>query len=208
MPTTVLVASSEHLSALQQGDLREALAFSGNDTLAALEVIKSQRPHLIALEDTFAATARGRALIGRIEADPSLGGCRVRIVAWRLDTETVAGATDRRREPRFKVIDGISVQIDGRRATLVDVSRVGAQVISLDALRPNQRGRFSFKDSSENTLRVLCGVAWASLEIVGGISRYRAGIEFRDPDATAVEQFVNATKLVTNIPTDSAGDSA
>ena len=81
MSVTVLIASQENLSSLRQGDLRDALAFSSTDTLAALDAIKSQRPSLIALGDRYAATARGCALIARVEADPALQGCQIRIVA-------------------------------------------------------------------------------------------------------------------------------
>src|SRR5688572_26653325 len=121
MSMTVLIASPEHLSALRTADLRDALAFSANDTLAALEAIKHQCPSLIALEDRYAVTARGRALIARIEADPLLRGCQIRIITHVAEPR-VLEPIDRRRTPRFLVGDGMEVQFDGHRAVLVNVS--------------------------------------------------------------------------------------
>ena len=194
MSPPVLIACPEHLPAFHNGDLRDALVFSGNDTLAALEVIKRQRPRLIAFEDLYAVTARGRALIARIEADPMLRDCQIRIVTQVAETAAAAAqeAADRRRAPRFKVSDGVEVRFDGQRASLVDVSLWGAQVISVSSLRPNQRGKITLIDTGDKTTRMPCGVAWASLELVGGAPRYRAGIEFSDPDTIAVQAFIEA----------------
>src|SRR5688572_32916050 len=100
MSPPVLIASPEHLPALHNGDLRDALVFSGNDTLAALDVIKRQRPSVIAFEDLYAVTARGRALIARIEADPTLRDCQIRIVTRAETAAATLEATDRRRAPR------------------------------------------------------------------------------------------------------------
>ena len=191
MSTTVLIASPEHLSALRQGDLRDALAFSGNDTLAALDVIKGQRVSIVALEDSYAATARGRALMARIHADPALRECEIRIVAHVVETAAPLPVTDRRGAPRFKVTNAVEVRFDGRRALLLDVSLSGAQVISASSLRPSQRGKFTLIDSPRQTTRMPCGVAWVALELVGGVPRYRAGIEFSNPDTTTVHGFID-----------------
>jgi hypothetical protein len=194
MSPPVLIACREHLAALHNGDLRDALAFSGDDTLAALDVIKHQRPSLIVVEDLYAMTSRGRALIARIEADPTLGDCRIRIVPAVAGTAAAAlKSTDRRRAPRFKVSNGVEVRFDGRRVSLVDLSLGGAQVICASSLRPNQRGKVTLSDTADKR-PVPCGLAWVSLELVGGIPRYRAGIEFSHPDMVAVQGFIEATK--------------
>jgi hypothetical protein len=192
MPTTVLIASPEHLSALHKGDLRDALAFAGNDTLAALDVIKNQCPSLIALEDLYAVTSRGRALIARIEADPLLRGCQIRIVTHVAEPPALE-PIDRRRAPRFLVADGVEVRFDGHRALLVNVSLGGAQVISARAFRPNQRGKVTLNNAN-NAMRMACGVAWAALEFVGGTPQYRAGMEFSDPDTAALQAFIETAK--------------
>ncbi|HXH24628.1 MAG TPA: hypothetical protein VNI78_05215, partial [Vicinamibacterales bacterium] len=82
MPGTVLIASPEYLSVLQERDeFSEAMAFSDTDALRALDAITRHRPDVVALERLFAATSRGAALINRIKADPALTGCEIRIVA-------------------------------------------------------------------------------------------------------------------------------
>jgi len=98
-----------------------------------------------------------------------------------------------RRAPRFKMANGVEVQIDGNPATLVDLSIVGAQVLSPTILRPNQRIRMTLPNGGK-LLRMSGAVAWASFEIPKGGVRYRAGIEFLDGDAAAVMRFIEANK--------------
>jgi hypothetical protein len=187
--TIVLIASPANLSALHHGDLAEALAFSADDTLAALDVIKRQCPRLIAVEDLYAASARGRALLDRVEADPTLRACHVQVVTHQGAVPLPMTGT--RRAPRFRVVDGVKVRIDGTPAALVNLSVIGAQVISTAVLKPNQRGKFAFLDA-DKAKPMPFSVAWAALEIVEGSLRYRAGVEFSNPDTAAVERFIEA----------------
>ena len=48
-----------------------------------------------------------------------------------------------RRAPRFRIKAGVEVQLDGNPAMVVDLSTVGAQVISPTVLRPNQKVRIA-----------------------------------------------------------------
>ncbi len=98
-----------------------------------------------------------------------------------------------RRAPRFKVIEQVEVMIDGNPATLIDVSVVGAMVVSPTSLKPNQRVRLSLPDSAR-PIRVGAGVAWSAFEIPKSGPRYRAGIEFFDADPPAMERFITANK--------------
>ena len=83
----------------------------------------------------------------------------------------------------------MDVLVDGNSATLVDLSVVGAQVISATILRPNQRVRMALPDETE-TMRFGATVAWASFEIPPQSGpRYRAGVEFLNADASAVGVF-------------------
>ena len=98
-----------------------------------------------------------------------------------------------RRAPRFNIVDGVEVQIDGNAAALVNLSVVGAQVVSPTILKPNQRVRLSIADG-KRSMRCSAGVAWASFEIPKGIAHYRAGIEFFDADPGALTKFIEAKK--------------
>ena len=214
MPDTVLVAALECLPALQeQGDFGDALAFSDADALKALEAITRDRPKVIALEKQFAATSRGTALIKRIKADPKLRKCEIRVVSLEGDddefpqtdpalrgaeTEAAAVKLDQRgtrRAARVKIVDGVEVLIDGSPAMLIDLSVVGAQVVSPTILRPNQRVRMILPDE-ERPIRCVAGVAWAAFEMPKSGPRYRAGIEFFDAESGNLDRFIEQNKLL------------
>ena len=195
-----------------------ALAFADTAALQALEVITRQRPSVVALERLFAATSRGAAFINRIKADPALASCEIRIVAHdsaysrvspRRPGEAAATAPaavveapaapapldqrGTRRAPRFRVVDNVEVLADGNPATLVEMSLVGAQIVSVSTLRPNQRLRMSLPDASR-PIRFSAGVVWAAFEMPKEGPQYRAGIEFYDADADGVTRFIEANK--------------
>ena len=88
-----------------------------------------------------------------------------------------------RRHPRFRMKDGVVAQVDGKDATVIDLSAGGAQVVSSATLRPNQKLRVSLPLEPDARLRAT--VAWASFELPKGSPgpRYRAGIEFNEEDA-------------------------
>jgi PilZ domain-containing protein len=212
VPDTVIVAAPEYLPALQeQGDFGDALAFSDADALKALEAITRDRPKVIALEKQFAATSRGAALIKRIKADPKLRKCEIRVVSHEGESEdveqpepasqTVEAAPPAkldqrgtRRAPRVKIVDGVEVLIDGSPAVLIDLSVVGAQVVSPTILRPNQRVRMVLPDE-ERPIRCVAGVAWAAFEMPKSGPRYRAGIEFFDAESGNLDRFIDQNKL-------------
>lgn len=210
MPPTVLIASPDFLPALQERkDLGETVAFADTDALKALDLITRQRPTLVALEREFAATSRGTALINRIKADPTLTECEIRIISYNGAAPPVAAVeapvapptvvaapldqTGTRRAPRFNIAEGYEVQVDNKPATLVNLSLVGAQVISPTILKPNQRVRFILADKPK-PIRLGSVIAWASFELPKGNPRYRAGIEFLDADQGLVQKIIDANR--------------
>jgi hypothetical protein len=100
-----------------------------------------------------------------------------------------------RRAPRVRVRAGVEIQLDGNPAAVVDLSTVGAQVISPTVLRPNQKVRVSLP-SDEFVMRFRGSVAWAKFELPTGSAapQYRAGVEFSDSDARALEDFCERHK--------------
>jgi hypothetical protein len=211
----VLIASPELLPGLKdRGEFGDVLAFSDAEALRALDVITRQRPTLVALEQLFAATSRGAALINRIKADPALNACEIRIVAQDATTRTgrrthetttaapaavaeaPAAPLDQRgtrRAPRADIADGVEVLVDGNPASLIDLSAVGAQVISVTILKPNQRVRVTLPEAGR-PIRLSAAVAWATFEMPKAGPRYRAGIEFFDGDPDALGRFIDANK--------------
>ena len=219
--STILIAAPEHLQALKEReDFSDAQTFSDSEALRALEVITRKRPTVVALERQFAATTRGAALINRIKADPKLASCEIRIIAHDSEYSRVPGArpdseadgaagsvavaapapvaapldqTGTRRAPRFPIVDGVEVMVDGNTATLINLSLVGAQVVSPTILKPNQRLRIALAEG-KRPIRISAGVAWASFELAKAGPQYRAGIEFFDAEPNAVQKFCDKKK--------------
>lgn len=100
-----------------------------------------------------------------------------------------------RRAPRFRVRDGVEVQLDGNPASVVDLSVVGAQVISPTVLRPNQKVRITLPNE-DFMLRFRGAVAWAKFELpkASKAPQYRAGVEFTDADASAVDSVISRNR--------------
>jgi len=98
-----------------------------------------------------------------------------------------------RRAPRFSVTKGIEVMIDGNPAALINLSTVGAQVVSPTILKPNQRVRMTLPDA-DGPIRLMAGVAWAAFEMPKSGPVYRAGIEFYDAEAGNLDRFIDSNK--------------
>jgi hypothetical protein len=214
----VLIAPSDALPGLQ-GRLdpkAEVQTFTDSEALEALDHIIRNKPGLIALQDEFSATSRGTALINRIKDDPSLAKCEVRVLARdsaqtrvaakRGGAKEAAVAVDEapkpaldvkgtRRAPRIRIKDGVEVAVDGNPAALIDLSTVGAQVVSPTVLKPNQRVRVAMGEG-RNAIKCNGAIAWAAFEMPKGLpTRYRAGIDFgNNADVDAVGSFAKKHK--------------
>lgn len=182
----------------------EVQSFSDGEALEALDHVVRTKPSIVALDHEFARTPRGGALVNRIKDDPLLLACEIRVVAPGAEPTSVlsepAGAAPTavkpvldqrgtRRAPRVRIREGVEVMADGNPATLVDLSRVGAQIVSKTVLKPNQRVRLVMGDGP-GAVRCNGSVAWASFEMPRGQgTRYRAGVDFIVADAEAVVAF-------------------
>jgi hypothetical protein len=95
-----------------------------------------------------------------------------------------------RRAPRHRIRPGVEIQLDGNPVHVVDLSQVGAQVMSQTILRPNQKVRVSVPND-DFVMRFRGSIAWAKFELPDPSAppRYRAGVEFTDADARAVEAY-------------------
>ena len=177
----------------------EVLTFTDADALLALQTIMQRRPQLLALERMFAVTPRGAALINRIKADPTLRQTEIRVMSHNSDYTRVVPraappteALDQRgtrRAPRFKMAENVEAVLDGKSGAIIDLSTVGAQVLSRVAMKPNQRIAVALTDETSN-LRFNASVAWTSFEMPSsGAPRFRVGINFEDADPAAVDAF-------------------
>jgi hypothetical protein len=211
----VLIGSADSLPALRKGldAAAEVETFPETDALEALDHIVRTKPAVVAMQEEFSATSRGQALINRIKDDPAITA-EVRIMAREAAQHRVAAkrgggsaavavderkpALDQRgtrRAPRTRVKDGVEVAVDGNPAALVDISPVGAQVISPTVLKPNQRVRIQMGDS-KHPIKCSGAVAWASFEMPKGqATRYRAGIDFESgANAEGIGKFAQKHK--------------
>ena len=111
--------------------------------------------------------------------------------APELEAQSAAQSLDyrgTRRAPRFRMTDGTEVQVDGALATIVDLSTYGAQILCPTPLKPLQLMRMVLADDL-GIVKFSASVAWAFFELPKGVSRYRAGVEFRDAEWKAVDAF-------------------
>lgn len=199
----MIVAASDLLPGLKaraSANGGELLTFTDAEALTALHTIVKRRPQVVALERMFAVTPRGAALINRIKGDPSLRQAEIRVMAHNSDyTRVVPRATPggapaldqrgTRRAPRFKMTERTVVALDGRSGTVIDLSTVGAQVVSPGGLKPNQRVAVVLMDETAQ-VKFNASVAWTAFEVSpSGAPRYRAGINFEDADPAAVDAF-------------------
>jgi hypothetical protein len=147
--------------------------------------------------DSGATKSSGR---GGSTAKPATATATTGISATAAAVTAPPAALDQkgtRRAQRYKIIEGIEVLIDGNPAMLVDLSTVGAQVVSGTLLKPNQRVRLSFTDGAK-PVRFSAGVAWSAFELPKAGPRYRAGIEFFDADPDAVGRFCDTNRADTS----------
>jgi PilZ domain len=208
-PCTVVIGAEDVLPALKQraaslNGSGELLAFSDAEPLRALETITKRKPALVALERLFAVTPRGVALINRIKADPSLRASEIRVIEHNSEYSRIVPRPSAapepsldqrgtRRAPRVKIADKVTVIVDANLATLVDLSTVGAQVIAPSGLKPNQRAAIAFNDA---VARFKCEatVIWTSFDMAGAEPRFRMGLDFVDPDASAIGAYAQRHK--------------
>ena len=209
----VLIGPSASIPALRERLTpgADVQTFTDTETLEALDHIVRSRPRIVALDYQFSLTSRGTALIDRIKDDPELQMCEVRVVAHdgalsRVaqrkktaaapveDAKALLDPRGTRRAARIAIREGVEVLVDGNTATLVDVSTIGAQVLSAKMLKPNQRVRVTFSDG-QGMIRCNGSIVWASFEMPKGQpTRYRAGIELTSADTQQLTAYAERYK--------------
>jgi len=92
---------------------------------------------------------------------------------------------------RVPINDGVTVLLNGVASALVDLSPLGAQVVSPSAVYPNRSVRIVLP-RDEGDLSCKARIVWARIERQPDdtSARYRAGLEFTEADKAAVQVFV------------------
>jgi hypothetical protein len=157
--------------ALADTEIR-VMSLDGTYRVSPRRASTSQEPRARSIEDTLPSI---QVVPTGIEGDSEVAG-------QGLDYRGT------RRAPRFRMAEGTEVQVDGVMAILVDLSTVGAQIVCSTPLKPQQRVRMILGDDL-GLAKFSASVAWVSFEIPKGVSRYRAGVEFNDAEASAIDAF-------------------
>jgi len=104
---------------------------------------------------------------------------------------TPARYSQARQAPRVKSRDGLDLTVDGAQSALVDVSSMGAQILSPVAMKPNRTLRMLLR-AGEQALACKARVIWARFEQPRGAvaARYRVGVKFTEVEEGAVDDFL------------------
>lgn len=205
-PSVIVIARSEQAAGLRKRlatDSTVAL-FSDAEALKAIEAILGHAPRILALDRTFAATARGAALVRQVKGEDHASATDIRVLAEDEDNQPLILSSriesvdcvvkasypldycGTRRALRFAVVDDFAVAVNGERGRLINLSFAGAQVVVPLRLRPEESLRLALMEGSDET-RVRGVVAWSTAEPTGPIVIYRAGVEFVEADTQRLE---------------------
>jgi hypothetical protein len=204
----VVISHPDHTAGLHErfkGD-PAVVVFSDFDSLPALDTILAGRPNIVALNTTFATTARGAWLVARIKGDADLAGTDVRVLIededrvplalshpasssedMLIETSRPLGHAGTRAALRY-LMDRRTILVNGERGYLIDLSVTGAQVLGPMRLRPNEPVRV-FLSADTGEVRCSGTVVWSVAVQTGRTIQYRAGVKFKKPDAKAIEGY-------------------
>lgn len=210
---SIIIADASRIQAIRAGVQLpgRVMHFTSGNSGAAMESIRAYRPKLVAIDGIFAQTPAGMAFADHVDA---IGGISVRLVLrhdgkWTMtarqpaapsaaDASTIvvpqtivpAPAMNTRRAPRFSVRSPLEAIVEGGRATLVNLSIHGAQLVSVPALRPNQRVKVALEDT-DDLVNLTAQVAWSCFERAASSPDpfYRVGLEFTGAAQQTLEAY-------------------
>lgn len=111
--------------------------------------------------------------------------------ATRVADAAAAAAAKQRQARRVKMTDGTKVVVDDSEGTLVDLSTLGAQVVSPAALRPDSAVRLVLPH--DNGVAHAARVVWVIAEPSPSrqSAMYRAGVQFTDVQLGDLENYLD-----------------
>jgi hypothetical protein len=112
-----------------------------------------------------------------------------------------SGGANTRRAPRFPMLETLNAVVETGHASLVNISVLGAQIVSLPVLRPGQTVKIALPDAAE-MLRLTANVAWSSFQQTKeGTVVYRAGVAFTDAAQETLDNYCKRYGAEKALPT-------
>jgi hypothetical protein len=140
----VLIAPAEALPELRErlDSGAEMHTFTDHEALEALDFIIRAKPRIVALEQEFSGTSRGRALINRIGDDPSLQESEIRVVAQDGVPRSVASR-------RSTASAGAALAVDEPQSSVGAASGGAMAAQQLDGRGTRRAPRVAVRDGVE-----------------------------------------------------------
>jgi hypothetical protein len=203
---------ADELAGVSRSPGGDVVPYDEQEPQRTLQAIIERRPDVVAFDHEFAASTKGLALIERLRGDPLVSGAEI-IVALADGTHyrftgkgapvpvparesafrPVSSDGKTRRAPRIPIRAGVEVLVGHAKATLIDLSILGAQILTPMAPRPGRAVTVQLleEEGGEAPIKVHGTIAWARFEgpAEGTGPRYRAGIAFTDPDPVAILRY-------------------
>ncbi len=208
-PTAFVIAGSAHAAALRRRLEHDPTiaVFSESESLDALRMILENPPKVLALDSAVVKTARGALIVSRLREHKGVdvrvlcedeGNLPVLLSQQDIALQAASLPLDgcgTRGAKRFTMKADMEVVVDGERSRLVNLSITGAQLVLPGRVQPRQSILLTLMDEkAEKRYRAL--VAWSTVELAQSMVKYRAGVSFVDPDASAIEAFCVRNALV------------
>jgi hypothetical protein len=192
-------AVTERKRLIAVADGTPVIGMSGNPVprAVALPVLAGDQVIAVAYAEDLdeSSTAAGFPRVGCKIAEMLIDHASLRLTAKGGPPSKQASSspafTPERQAKRVRPDDGIDLVVDGAASSLVDVSNIGAQFVSPQAMRPNRVLRMQLR-SGEYSLSCKGRVMWARFEPAKGAdaAHYRVGVRFTDVDAKTVDEFL------------------
>ena len=190
---TVLIASEDLVARWSEATSEPTglIAIADTDATHALEIIRRHDVQLVILEQIFAASARGQALVRDLRSSPRLDDLEIRMLredraalVARTATKqaltsmsSLLGRQPSRRARRLKMRLGTTAILNGAPVEIVELLTSGIQVVSSRIVKPHQAVRVVIRREDE-AQRADGTVIWSRAELTQDRLCYHAGIAF------------------------------